>query len=45
MEVDIITGHSPKMKALVTEVLDEYKLEYQIGDWAGLNTGFIRTKI
>ena len=28
-ELEIITGHSPRMKTLVKEVLDEYKLDYR----------------
>lgn len=27
-EVEIITGHSERMKSIVKEVLDEYKLKY-----------------
>jgi len=45
VEVHIITGNSPRMKEIVTEVLDEYKLEYREGDWAGINMGFIKTEI
>ena len=39
----IITGHSEKMKKIVVDILDEYELEYTIGDFSGQNTGFIRT--
>ena len=44
-ELHIITGHSPKMKELVIDILSEYKLEYTIGDYSGHNMGFIRTHI
>jgi len=30
-ELEIITGHSPRMKGLVMEVLQEYNLSYNIG--------------
>jgi hypothetical protein len=42
-DMHIITGHSPRMKEIVIDILERYKLEYTIGDWAGVNTGFIRT--
>lgn len=45
VEAHIITGHSPRMKEIVKEVLDEYKMEYREGDFAGMNMGFIRTEI
>jgi len=41
LDLEIITGHSEKMKFIVIEVLNEYKLKYRIGDFAGLNKGFI----
>ena len=44
-DVEIITGYSDRMQKIVTEILDEYKLEYRIGDFAGVNTGFIKTTI
>ena len=44
-EVEIITGHSKKMKEIVIEVLDEYHLSYYIGDGLGINNGFIRAKL
>lgn len=40
-DLEIITGHSKKMKSIVIEILNEYKLKYRIGDFAGLNKGFI----
>jgi hypothetical protein len=44
-EAHIITGRSDEMQNIVKEVLDEYKLEYSIGDFSGLNTGYIKTEI
>ena len=44
-ELEIITGYSDHMKSTVTEILDEYKLEYKIGDTLGVNMGFIKTII
>jgi len=41
LDLEIITGHSKKMKSIVIKILDEYKLKYRIGDFAGLNKGFI----
>jgi len=41
LDLEIITGHSKKMKSIVIKILDEYKLNYRIGDFAGLNKGFI----
>lgn len=37
----IITGHSQSMRELVIKVLDEYKLEYRIGDVFGQNQAVI----
>ena len=42
-ELEIITGNSSKMKDIVVDILDEYKLHYNIGDWTGQNMGFIKT--
>ena len=42
-ELKIITGHSEKMRKIVIDILDDYGLEYQIGDWSGQNMGFIKT--
>ena len=44
-DVQIITGHSEKMKEIVVGILKEYKLDYRIGDVFGLNQGFIKTVI
>jgi len=30
-EIEIITGHSPKMKGIVINILQEYDLSYSIG--------------
>ena len=40
-DLEIITGHSKKMKLIVIKILNEYKLNYRIGDFAGFNKGFI----
>ena len=45
VDVEIITGNSPRMKDIVKEVLDEYKLEYREGDFQGVNMGFFKTEI
>lgn len=42
-DLSIITGHSPKMKEIVIDLLDEYRLDYTIGDFSGQNMGFIKT--
>jgi DNA-nicking Smr family endonuclease len=44
-DLHIITGHSSKMKQLVIDILKEYKLEYTIGDFTGVNMGYIRTHL
>lgn len=44
-EVEIMTGHSQKMKAIVEEVLKEYKLDYRIGDFFGSNKVYIRVEL
>ena len=30
-EIEVTTGHSGRMKSIVIEVLEEYKLEYEAG--------------
>jgi len=40
-EVEIVTGNSQKMKALVIEVLEEYRVDYHSGIF-GYNSGSIR---
>lgn len=43
-EVEIVTGNSNKMRGIVTGMLDEYKLAYQIGRLFDLNNkGYIVT--
>ena len=42
-ELIIVTGHSPKMKSIVKEILEEYKLDYTEGDL--FNPGYIRTVV
>lgn len=37
----IITGHSPRMKGIVKEVIEEYKLDYREGDVFGFNNATI----
>ena len=44
-DVEIITGHSQKMKSIVIEVLEEYKLEYNDGGYLGVNSCIITTTI
>ena len=40
--LQIVTGNSQEMKDVVISVLDEYGHNYQIGDFFGINTGFIQ---
>ena len=40
--LDFISGHSPDMKSIVIEIINEYGLEFRIGDFSGVNQGFIR---
>jgi len=39
LPIDIITGHSEKMKKIVKEVLDYFEFEYEDGDF--FNKGYI----
>jgi hypothetical protein len=41
-ELEIVTGYSPSMKRIAGIVLDEYQLDYRVGDAIGVNKGFIR---
>jgi DNA-nicking Smr family endonuclease len=41
--VDIITGNSEKMKKIVIEIVNDYRLKYEIGDY--YNRGYIRVII
>jgi dsDNA-specific endonuclease/ATPase MutS2 len=45
VDLKIITGHSPRMKKIVTDILDEYKLKYRIGDFSGQNMGYITAEL
>lgn len=43
-EAEIITGNSLQMKAIVVNILREYKLEYSYGRWGDTwNKGYIVT--
>jgi hypothetical protein len=44
-EIEIITGHSQNMKNLVIKVLEEYKLEWQIGRKFDVNKGYIVVRL
>ena len=44
VQAEIITGNSPRMKEIVKEILDEYKLEHREGDFQGINMGFIKVE-
>jgi len=37
----VVTGHSPRMKEIVKEVIDEYDLNYREGDFFGFNNATI----
>ena len=39
--LEIITGHSNKMKSIVIKLLNEYHLDYKIGGNIGINNGMI----
>jgi hypothetical protein len=41
IDLKIITGRSVTMQKTVKEVLDEYKLEYRVGDILEINNGYI----
>lgn len=45
IEIEIITGYSEKMKEIVIKILNEYKLDYQIGDFLGFNKGYIKITV
>ena len=45
-EAEIITGNSLQMKAIVINILDEYKLDYTIGRMFDQNnSGYIVTRL
>ena len=41
----IITGNNIKMKNIVTDLLDEYKLNYKIGGNIGINKGMMTVEM
>ena len=43
--LEIITGHSNKMRKVATDLLDEYSLDYKIGGTLGTNTGVIQVEM
>jgi len=43
VELHIVTGYSEQMKEIVINILNEYKLDYQIGDFLKSNNGYITT--
>ena len=43
IEIQIITGHSSNMKNIVIDILNEYDINYQVGDFSGYNQGYIKT--
>ena len=43
--IQIITGNSPVMRKIVTDVLKEYDLDYVIGDYFGFINNYITTKV
>ena len=40
-KLKIITGHSPVMQKIVRGILDDYKLDYRIGNYLGFDKTFI----
>lgn len=40
--LEIVTGNSTSMKEVVIEVLEEYQLDYRVGDYLGINKGYIK---
>lgn len=40
-ELKIITGYSPVMQKIVIGVLEDYKLDYKIGNYLGFDKTFI----
>ena len=41
----IVTGHSQAMRDVVIKVLDEYKLEYNVGGYLGTDPAMIMVKL
>lgn len=44
-QVEIVTGHSIKMREVVEKVLKEYKLEYNIGGYLQTDLAIITTDL
>ncbi len=42
--LEIVTGHSQPMRQMVIDILEEYELNYRVGDFLGVNTGFVRVE-
>lgn len=40
--IKIITGHSSNMRKMVTEILEEYSIEYEVGGPLGFDNTYIR---
>ena len=40
-QIEIVTGHSERMRSLVIEVLDQYELDYLVGGSFGVNMAVI----
>lgn len=38
----IVTGNSEVMKKIVIDLITEYGYQYEIGDFLGINNGFIK---
>jgi hypothetical protein len=41
-EAEIITGHSPNMRNMVIEILEEYSIEYNVGGPLGISNSYIK---
>jgi DNA-nicking Smr family endonuclease len=41
----IITGHSEKMRKVATDVLEEYRVDYSVGGYLGVNLALIRCSL
>ena len=41
-ELIIITGNSEQMKNTVIECIKQYGYDYQVGDYLGVNSGYIK---
>ena len=45
IDVEIITGHSSRMKHIVGNILNRYDLNYEVGGFLKINNGMITTVI